>query len=456
MQANTDAAAPTDETAGGPWPKPAYAWYVVILITIAYAFAILDRIAIGLLVDPIKTHLGVSDTQIGLLEGLAFAICYTTFGLPAGFLADRWSRKKLLAGGIAVWSAATMACGMASSFMHLFFARLFVGVGEATVTPCSSSLISDYFPPSVRSKAFGVFMLGSSLGTGMSYVMAGAAIHTAALLAGGSSWFAQLPVWQLTFLMIGAPGLLVSIIFLLTVKEPVRRGKIAAPVAGKAQLGPLLKALRANRAAYVALLVGPVINVTAVYANLGWQPSLFIRVHEWTAPQVAVAMASIALPIGMSGALIAGWTLAFLIKRGRKDAPILMTMGQSISLIVFSASAALAPTPQIALMFMAFGAVASTWSFTSALTGLNQITPNELRGQVTAVYTLGTGLVSMTAGTFLVGFLNDNVFPGPKQIGSSLATVYASCGFLGAIVLLSGRKAFVAAVERAQTWQERS
>ncbi len=429
---------------GAPWPRPAYAWYVVGVLLVAYAFAIVDRTAIGLLVDPIKTSLHISDTQIGLLQGLAFAICYTTFGLPLGYLADRGRRKTLLTLGVAVWSAATIFCGLARSFGMLFAARVGVGVGEASVTPGSGSIIADLFPPDQRSKAYGLWMLGGSAGIGLSTLFAAAAIWVADQLhAGGVAWAANLAVWQISFILVGAPGLLIALVMALTVREPVRRG---APIAaGGFPLRPIWQALRARPAAYLALGGGAVLNVTCIYAQIGWMPALFMRVFHWGPIQIGPAFSAISLIFGMSGALVAGWTMAWLTRRGRRDAPILISMGHSLATLLFGVAACLSPRPEITLGLNGLAAIASTWSYAAAMTGLNQITPNQLRGQVMALYTLGTGLVSMTAGTLLVGLLTDNVFRAPTGVAPALACVYAACSILALIVLTAGRKAYAAA-----------
>jgi MFS family permease len=433
--------APSPAEAAGPWPRPRYAWYVVVVLLFAYGFAILDRTAIGLLVDPIKRDLKITDSQIGLLQGLAFAICYTSFGIPLGFLADRGRRTPLLAIGIAVWSAATVACGTAASFGMLFLARIGVGVGEATITPGSGSLIADYFPPERRAKAYGLWMLGGSLGTGMASLAAALAIILADHLhATGVPWAVHLKTWQITFFLIGAPGLAVSLLFVLTVREPERRG--ARVAIGGFPLKPLWEAMKFNRKAYAALMGGAVLNVTCIYAGIGWMPTLFMRVHHWSPAKVGSIFGFIGLPVGMTGALVVGWTMAWLGSRGRRDAPILMAMGHSLTTLCLGTMACLAPRPEITLALNGMTAITSTWSYAAAMTGLNQITPNELRGQIAALYTLFTGLVSMTVGSFLVGFLSDTVYHGPTAVAGSLATVYAVCAGLALIVLVSGRKAY--------------
>ncbi len=446
------AAAPVVAT---PWPRPAYAWYVVVLLTLAFSFAILDRIAIGMMVGPIKEGLHITDAQIGLLQGLAFAICYTLFGLPVGVLADRWRRVPLIALGVAFWSAATVACGFARSFGGLFISRVGVGIGEATLAPGASSLIADYFPADRRARAFGFYMLGGSVGTGLSYLVTALALYLAAKIAvSGDGWLAGLQTWQITFFLIGLPGLFISVLFLLTVREPVRRGQ--AKIATKFSVKPVVEQIRGNAGAYAAMMLGPVLNIVAVYATLAWQPTLFMRVHQWNPGQVAVSLGSIAFVVGMTGAIVAGWTMAFLIRKGRNDAPVLMSLGHSASIILFNTAGALSPTPHMLLVFISISAIASNWSNAAALTGLNQITPNELRGQIVALYTLATGLISLTVGAFIVGELNDTVFTAPTGIAQSLAVVYFGCGLLAAIVLLFGRKAFIRAAERAKAWDEPS
>lgn len=433
----------------GPWPRPAYAWYVVVVLLVAYAFAILDRTAIGLLVDPIRKDLKITDSQIGLLQGLAFALCYTTFGIPVGFAIDRWRRIPVLGIGVAAWSAATMACGAATSFATLFLARVGVGVGEAAVTPGSGSIIADYFPPERRGRAYGVWMLGSSLGTGMASAFTALAIVTADWLhERGVAWAAPLKTWQITFLLIGAPGLLIALLFMFTVREPVRRG--ARVQAQGLSFRPLLQVLSASRGAYLALIGGAVLNVTCIYASLGWMPTLFMRVHHWSPAKVGGVFAAIGLPIGMTGALIAGWTMSWLTSRGRRDAPILMTMGHSLMTLFFGTAAVLAPRPEVTLVLNAMTSITSTWSYAAAMTGLNQITPNEMRGQIAALYTLFTGLISMSVGSYLVGFLNDNAFHGPAGVQPSLAAVYAGCTSLALVVMLFGRRAYQRAEERSR------
>ena len=207
-----------------PQSSLAYGWLTVGLLTIAYVFSFIDRYVLGLLIEPIKADLGLTDTQIGLLLGPAFAIFYATMGLPLGWLADRKNRVKIVAVGIAVWSIATAASGLARNFTHLFIARMSIGVGEATLSPCAMSIISDSFPPEKRSRPIAVYTMALSVGAGFASLL-GAGVLTWAKSGGSITlpWLGELMPWQATFFIVGLPGLILSVLFFL-LREPARSG----------------------------------------------------------------------------------------------------------------------------------------------------------------------------------------------------------------------------------------
>jgi len=190
--------------------KAGYRWYVVGVLTAVYASSQVDRQIMAILLEPIKIELGASDTQMGFLVGLTFAIFYATLGMPIAMLADRTNRRNIITAAISIWSAMTVLCGYAGSFFQLALARIGVGVGEAGSTPPSHSIIADLFPPESRGTAMGVFALGVNIGLLIAY------------LAGG--WLSENYGWRMTFVIVGLPGLLIAAILFLTVKEPRRGG----------------------------------------------------------------------------------------------------------------------------------------------------------------------------------------------------------------------------------------
>ncbi|MFQ5635441.1 MAG: MFS transporter, partial [Gammaproteobacteria bacterium] len=200
-----------------------YAWYTVVLLTVAYIFSFIDRYILGLLVEPIKSDLGLSDTQIGLLLGPAFALFYTTMGLPLGWLADRARRTWIIGAGITVWSLATAACGLARSFGQLFAARVSVGVGEASLSPCALSMIADAFPEERRGKPVAFYSATLTLGAGIAS-LAGASVLAWSKSVPGIELpgVGQVAPWQFAFIAVGLPGIPLAVLMFF-LREPVRQ-----------------------------------------------------------------------------------------------------------------------------------------------------------------------------------------------------------------------------------------
>ena len=221
-------------------------------MTIAYVFSWVDRYILSLLIEPIKDDLGLSDTQIGLLLGFAFALFYATMGIPLGWLADRKRRTWIVAAGITIWSLATALSGLARSFGQLFAARLTIGVGEATLSPCALSLISDSFPKARRARAISFYLMALSLGGGIANLVGGQVI----------AWSRSAPVidlplagvvepWQFTFILVGLPGLLIAVLMFF-MREPSRKER--AIQQGNASISYTAKYMVGHRSAYVAVL----------------------------------------------------------------------------------------------------------------------------------------------------------------------------------------------------------
>ena len=296
------------------YPESGYAWYVVVLLTLGYILSFLDRIIINLLVEPIKADFALTDTQIGLLMGVAFSIFYATMGIPLGWLADNMKRKTLVAVGMLVWSAATCFSGYAKSFVGLFAARIGVGAGEATLSPCAISLISDLFPEEKRGRAIALYSSALSIASATAFYLGGQ-ILTWANTTDTSSMFliGGLKPWQIVFVVVGAPGVLLSF-FMLLVKEPkrqIKRVKNESPISFlktinyyKNNLGSFLG---------VSLLVG--VMTTIAYAQF-FSTSLFIRTWGWEASDYAfrnsIGLLVFAPPIVMH----AGWFVDKIPKQG--------------------------------------------------------------------------------------------------------------------------------------------
>ena len=242
----------------GSQPSLGYAWYVVGVLALASMLGYVDRTILNLLVEPIKADLGIDDFQISLLQGMAFDVFYALAGIPLARWADRHDRCRLIAIGVALWSAMTVCCGLATNFWQLFLARAGVGIGEAALVPATFSLLADLFPRPLLARANSVFLLGAAVGAGAA-LLAGA--HLLALLHGTQvdvPVFGRLDDWQVTFVAVGLPGLLLSLLLFVSVREPARRNRQAV---ARASLGELWQFVRTQRATFIIDASGTIAHV---------------------------------------------------------------------------------------------------------------------------------------------------------------------------------------------------
>jgi MFS family permease len=421
------------------WPSAATAWVFLSLLALANAAAVLDRVVIGLLVQPIEHDLGIGDSAMGLLQGFAFSIFYGGLGIPIGMLADRRSRRDIVAIGVGLWSLATAACGFANSFAMLFLARIGVGVGEASIAPAGASLIADYFPPLARPKAYGIYIMGTSVGTGAAFLLGASALDlVASIRALGIPLLAPLHDWQIVFLLISLPGLVIALLFRVMVREPARHGGSAVE---RLSFRPMFAHMGKNKLAYAGLMAGCALNVMSIYALLGWYPTLFVRVHHWTSAEIGRDIGIFGVPGGITSAITSGFIIAWLARRGRQDAPVLLVLAAAPVFLIVGVASCLLPNPIAAFVAFASMAITTNWASSAVLTGLNQITPNALRGQVVALYTLIAGIVAVGFGPTSVGLLTDHVF-GRDRVDLALALVLAACSILAGASLLACRAPF--------------
>jgi MFS family permease len=311
--------------------------------------------------------------------------------------------------------------------------------------PVATSLIADYFEPDIRPKAYGIFVTGSSLGTATAMALGGLFLDWAVrLIAGMPGLFGTMQPWQVVFVLCGTPGLLLAVILVLTAREPARQGGTA--VAPPLSLKPLLLLFVERPGAFGLFMLGSVLNLVCVYAIVGWFPALFIRAHGWTAAETGKILGAVGLPISIFAAVNSGWVIAWLRRRGHADAPILCAMGCSASMFIFGTLACLAPSGNLALLGYALNALFLNWNTSAVYSGFAQITPNALRAQIMALQTIASGLIALTAGNFIVGFLSDTVFTSSAGIAWSLGSVFLGCGLAAFFILMASRRSFRAAV----------
>lgn len=299
-----------------PYPHAAYSWYVVGVLLLAYIFSFVDREVLALLVEPIKREFALSDTQVGLLMGPAFAVFYTFFGIPIAWLADRSNRRLIIFAGVFIWSWMTALCGLAGSYVQLFLARVGVGVGEAALSPPALSMLRDYFPRERIGRAVGVYTMGISIGSGVAYMLSAALLPV--LIAAGAM---TLPLvgtvqpWQMLFVIVGLPGILVALL-VLTIREPARRGSLAA--GSHASFWMTLRFVLQRWQCYVVFFLAFSTLGIMAYGIGWWIPAFFERtydLHGAALGAILVKRGVILMVCGALGVVGGGYLCDVLAKR---------------------------------------------------------------------------------------------------------------------------------------------
>ncbi|MEQ1488991.1 MAG: MFS transporter [Terricaulis sp.] len=394
-------------------------WGLALLLLAANSLSFVDRMLLTLLVGPIRAELGVSDTAISLLHGLAFALFYALAGLPLGRLADTGHRPRLMATGIALWSVMTSACGFAANFATMFIARTGVAVGEASLSPAAISLLSERFPSTMAARAIAVFQSGIFVGTALS------------MLGGGLllAWFeshplpgplADLSPWRSVFVVVGAPGLLIALALLLVRETRVKQTNAQADrVSVRAALAHILGAGR--------LYFGHVLAFTAItilaYGSISWMPSVLVRVHGLQTSEVGLLLGFALLIAGPLGVMSSGVLVDALAKRRIASGPMLAALVSVVLLAIAVPAYALAPNLESARI-AAYGlAFAQSFPYGIASASLAIVAPAALRGQLVALYLMISNLLGLTLGPLLVALLTDNVFRDDAAVGLSLSVL---------------------------------
>ncbi|MDJ0653919.1 MAG: MFS transporter [Xanthomonadales bacterium] len=437
------------------YPPPRYAGYVVVVLTVAYVFSFIDRQIVALLVQPIKQDLGLSDTQMSLLMGLAFGIFYTLMGIPLGRAADRFSRRAIIAGGIALWSLMTAACGLAKNYGQLFAARVGVGVGEASLTPSALSLISDYFPKEKRGRAIGFYNMGISIGAGVAMILGGLVISYAA-----SAPEVVLPLvgeirpWQLVFIIVGLPGLLISAL-MITVREPKRHGLIKSGQAGKSlPLGFIARYLLQRWRAFGGLFLGMSVVTIVGYAYFSWVPTMFIRNFGWSIQQVGLVYGILLLICGPLGVNLAGWLADTLYRKGQRDGHLKTVLAATILTLPTASLMPLMPTPELTVAMLIPASIGPAMATATGASSLMMITPNQMRGQASAIYMFVISILGLTVGPTAVALITDYVYADESALRYSIAWVSFAGAAISTVVLALSLKPYQQAIEESEGWSE--
>ena len=440
------------------YPAPKVAWYTLSILILLYTSSFIDRLIVSLLVEPIKADLGVSDTAMGLLVGMAFAILYTAMSLPFGRLADRYSRKKIIAFGASLWSVCTILCGLASTYWQLFLARIAVGTGAAALTPAAYSMIGDLFNPRIRPLAMGVYVMSISIGTGLAFMIGGVIVG---LVTGADTvsvpMLGELKAWQLAFVLAGLPGLPLAMV-ILSAREPARMGllqqggEVPRVIPIREVVGFVMQRWRS----YAAIILPSCLLTMLSYGMFAWLPVYFTRVHDWAADTTGLVFGGSVLLSGVAATLSGGALCSWFVTRGRADAHILVLLIAALGILPFAALGPLAADAWLALGLVTlanfFG---SSWGGPVAA-GLQALTPNQMRAQISALYLFSVNITGLVFGPLMVGVFTDHLFGQPQDVKYSLALTGALLAPPAIAMLVVGRKHFRQGVIDAKRWEDAS
>lgn len=412
-------------------------WYAVGCLIVFYAVSMLDRFILSAVAQPVSQSLGLSNTQMGLLLGAGFAVLYSVAGIPVAYLIDKGNRTRVIVAGVLLWSLMTAASAFTVDFTTLIICRAGVAIGEAVLTPAAMSLIGDMFSRRERALPTSFYMAtGNVMATG-AFLIGGAVYQ----YAGSQALLPGMEPWRFTLLAVSLPGLVMMLIFALTVREPARVESTTPEQAG-ASVAALLPFLSGNKAMFIPFFIATGLISSLTLGVVSWAPTLLVRLHDLTAANASFVFGSVGLPASVCGTLALPWLANRLQKAGRPDGIILVLLLCAVIPVPALIAGLLAGSYW--LLVVGLGTCMMFLPSISVMTclGMQMISPSRLRARTVAVNLLVINLFGYTLGPFLSGFLADRVFSGPGAIAMALATMAAIIGPCVVIGFLLARTEF--------------
>jgi MFS family permease len=407
------------------WPPMRQAYFAAWVLAIVQMCAMLNNGVMTLMVEPVKRDLDLTDVEMSYLLGFSVVLFYALIGIPAARLADRHNRKWLMTLSVAVWSAATAACGLANTFWQFFAARFGIGAGESISGPLSYSMLADYFPPEKLPRGIAIYNVGLQGGNALSLLLGAFLIH---LLAGLPTidvpLLGVLRDWQLVFILTGLVGIPVALLA-MSVTEPKRRGLRALPAGTRprgATLRQVLTYLFSHRRLYGPMFLGLCFTSIHMMGVGAWMAAFYTRTYGWEPATIGLYSGLVSL--GLAGPALFGavWFNEYLRRRGHADVNLrVMAIGLTAASPIMIA-APLMPSPWLALALFGLGPALMLVAAPSLNTALQIITPNEMRGQMTAVYLFIVLAVSQAIGPTFFALLTQYVFGDEAQLRYAIAT----------------------------------
>lgn len=410
--------------------------------------SIVDRQIVAILANAIKADLGLSDVQLSLLQGLAFAMFYSCIGIPIGIAVDRFSRRWVLWLAISFWSLSSAACGIASSFVGLFFGRMGVGAGEAGLTPVATSVIVESFPRGRSATPMGLFAGSFYVGAGFAIMLGGALVHWLSGLGPISApGLGAIQPWQAAFLLTGLPGLAFALLAFL-IYDPRDARRRASPAAADETMS--LRALLASRPRLLFyFLVGWGILSSYSYAVAAWTPAFVMRKYGWDPQQVGLSIGMLVAGCGVVGCIIGGLVMDAMVRKGIKGAPFLFTSVVMGIALPFYIGAYLVDDARLMLLLFGVAMLFAAPMGSGAYASLGVVAPPGARGKTAALFTFCMATLGTAMGPFAAALITDHVIGDEARVGEALALFGLIVVPLGIALLMVGRKYYAAEEERS-------
>lgn len=435
-----------------PWPRTGTAWFAVAVFAVALGFGEIDRGVIQVLVQPIKHDLQLTDSQMGLLLGLSPVLFYAFIGIPASRLVDTMQRNVILSIGIGIGAIMTSVCGMAQNFGQLFAARVAVGAGAAVHGPGTYSMMADYFPRRRLPRAIAVMQIGYITGGGLALTVGGRLLH---LFSGWPR--IELPVlghvhdWQLVLILIGLPGLLVAALQ-RAVPEPPRRGRMMHGTKQALPLRVIVGTLFRHWPVYGPMFLGLAVSAVESLGTQQWRIAFFQRTYGWSAQQAGDALGSLQIFAALLG-LVIGTSLTEWLARERTDANMRAVAIIYTIAFPFAIMGPLMPNPWASVLCSSISYMCGLAGAVPQNAAVQSVTPNEMRGQLTALYLFIFTVVGAGLGPNFIAFITDYILRDESQLRYAMAGSAAVMSPLAAIIMWLGVRPYgraIAEVQRAE------
>jgi MFS family permease len=448
---------PSHGSAGEPWPGPARAWYAVAIFGSTVFSLFGNQFVVALMLEPIKNDLNLTDQQVAFIFGLAGSFTLAFASLVISPLADRYSRRLIIGVGLLILGLCNFGSALAATAGAMLIVRLLGGVGGAGNGPATFSLLADTFPATKLPKAMATMNIGFMVAVGLSYIVGGSLLrslppeYTLPVLG-------TLRSWQVVFLILAMPDLLLGLLVLFTVLEPRRRGRAAHGAASPAgadgaSYAAVFRYLWGNRRAFAPMYIGLAINSNALVGNSVWMAPFYQRTHGWGPAQFGIYQGLLLLVLAPAGLMFGGWLAERLSKRGLADANQRVVVWASLAHIPFAVTFALVPHPWVALVLASLNTAVIGIGTGPQNAAFQAIVPNQMRAKITAtflfMFTIGSAL-----GPSVVSSITTWVFEDPDLLRYSMTLMHAVLGPLAVLVFWKGLRAYGEAYTRARAFRE--